>query len=289
MIDKQQARRTFGQATTHYDRVAVLQHDIGQRLLERLDYVRLKPARVLDLGCGTGRHTAALLQRYPQAEVIGLDFAWPMIQRTCRQRVHWRRRIRGVCADLEQIPLTKHSTDLIFSNAALQWCDDPRSAIAGMQRVLRPGGLVLFTSFGPDTLSELRQAWAQCDARPHVHTFPDMHDYGDQLLQAGLLDPVMDCERITMTYPQATDILRELRLLGATNAARERRRGLTGRTRLQAMTAAYERYRRADGQLPVTYEVIYGHAWAGEPAPARPEVRISADTLRGTRSRALYS
>ncbi len=279
-IDKPQARRTFGQAATHYDRVAVLQNDIGQRLLERLDYVRLKPARVLDLGCGTGRHTAALLRRYPQARVIGLDFAWPMVQQTCRQRVHWRRRVRGVCADLEQIPLAADSVDLIFSNAALQWCHDLRATCAEMQRVLRPGGLVLFTSFGPDTLLELRQAWAQCDARPHVHSFLDMHDYGDQLLQARLLDPVMDCERITMTYPQVTDILRELKLLGATNAARERRRGLTGRAQLQALTAAYEACRRADGRLPVTYEVIYGHAWAGESAPTRSEARVSLDTIR---------
>ena len=279
MIDKQQVRRTFGQAAAHYDRVAVLQQDIGQRLLERLDYVRLRPERVLDLGCGPGRHTAALLQRYPQADVIGTDFAWPMVQQACRQRVHWRRRVRGVCADLEQLPLAAHSVELIFSNAVLQWCSDLRIAFAEMQRVLRPGGLILFTAFGPDTLFELRQSWAQHDARPHVHTFLDMHEYGDQLLQARLLDPVMDCERITMTYPQVTDILRELKLLGATNAARERRRGLTGRAQLAALTTAYEACRRADGRLPVTYEVIYGHAWAGDVAPVRSEVRVPLDTI----------
>ncbi|MEL6710562.1 MAG: malonyl-ACP O-methyltransferase BioC [Pseudomonadota bacterium] len=279
-IDKRQVRRSFGQAAAHYDRVAVLQHDIGQRLLERLDYVRLQPERILDLGCGTGRHTAALLRRYPQAEVIGLDFAWPMVQQTCRQRVHWRRRVRGMCADLEQLPLAAHSVDLIFSNAALQWCRDPRVAFAEMQRILRPDGLVLFTSFGPDTLFELRQAWLQCDTQPRVHTFRDMHDYGDQLLQSRLLDPVMDCERITMTYPQVSDILRELKLLGATYAAHERRRGLTGRAQLNALAAAYEVYRRADGSLPVTYEVIYGHAWAGEMASAQPSaVQVPLDTL----------
>jgi malonyl-CoA O-methyltransferase len=279
-IDKQRARRTFSQAAVHYDDVAVLQRDIGQRLLARLDYVKLKPACVLDLGCGTGEHTAALLQRYPRAHVIGLDFAQPMVQQTCRQRVRWRRQVRGICADFEQLPLAAHSVDLIFSNAALQWCCDLRAVCAEMQRVLRPGGLVLFTSFGPDTLLELRQAWLKNDTQPHVHAFLDMHDYGDQLLQARLLDPVMDCERITMTYPQVTDILRELKLLGATNAAPERRRGLTGRTQLQGLIAAYESYRRADGQLPVTYEVIYGHAWAGDVIPTQSEVRVSLDTMR---------
>ena len=281
-IDKSRARQAFGRAAATYDQVSVLQQEIGRRLLERLDYVKLQPTRVLDIGCGTGQHTAALLKRYPKAEVIGLDFALPMVQRT-RQCGSWWRHPQGICADLEQLPLATDSIDLIYSSAALQWCDDPRLAFVEMQRVLRPGGLVMFTTFGPDTLHELRHAWAQIDTDPHVHVFLDMHDYGDALVQAQFADPVMDCEKITVTYQEVSELLRELKSLGATNADQQRRRGLTGRARLKALSRAYETYRMPDGVLPASYEVVYGHAWVVPSVSKNQipgEVRVSVDTLR---------
>ena len=283
-IDKARARLAFGRAAATYDQVAVLQHEIGQRLLERLDYVKLQPTRVLDIGCGTGQQTAALLKRYPKAEVIGLDFALPMVQRT-RQRGRWWRHPQGICADLEFLPLAANSVDLIVSSAALQWCDDPQPAFVEMQRVLRPGGLLMFTTFGPDTLCELRQAWAQLDTQPHVHSFLDMHDYGDALVRAQFADPVMDCEKIKLTYQRVRDLLVELKTLGATNADQQRSRGLTGRARLFALSDAYETYRQPDGCLPATYEVVYGHAWAAEHVSltqASGEVRVSVDSLRSS-------
>ncbi len=278
-IDKLKARRTFSRAADGYDEAAVLQHEIGQRMLERLDYVKLQPRRILDIGCGTGLVTAKLLARYPKAEVVALDFALPMLAHA-RRRGRWLRRPRCLCADLDHLPLASQSVDLVFSNAAIQWSVDPPAAIAEMHRVLRPGGLLMFSSFGPDTLRELRSAWAEVDGHTHVHAFVDMHDYGDMLLAAGMADPVMDAERIVLTYGDTRSLMRDLKAIGAANATLARARTLTGRERLLALAQAYERFRDRDGRLPATYEVVYGHAWAAEQRRQGNEVLISPDSLR---------
>ena len=259
-IDKARARRSFDRAAPGYDAVAVLQREIGSRLLERLDYVRLSPKTILDLGCGTGQAIAPLMRRYPKARVIALDFA-PRMLRLARRRGTWLRRPWCLCADVEALPLAHGSVDLIVSNAALQWCNDLDATFRDLRRVLSPGGLLMFTSFGPDTLMELRAAWARVDSDVHVSPFADMHDLGDGLVRAQFADPVMDAERLTLTYTQVGDLMRDLKVLGASNAATARPRGLTGRRRLAAVEAAYEAWRR-DGRLPATYEVVYGHAWA---------------------------
>lgn len=281
-LDKAAARRHFGRAAAGYDAVAVLQHEIGRRMLERLDYVRIQPLRILDLGCGTGVATDALLRRFPRAEVIALDFALPMLLRA-RRRGRWLRRPRCLCADLDFLPLAAQSVDLVFANAALQWSARPAAAFAGIARVLRPGGLLMFSTFGPDTLRELRAAWAEVDGAAHVHGFIDMHDYGDMLLAAGLLDPVMDVERMTLTYAEPMQLMRELRQVGATNASVQRARGLSGRERMARVCAAYEQFRDADGRLPVSYEVVHGHAWVGTQRRVGGETHVSAEILRRPR------
>ncbi|AKH20686.1 malonyl-ACP O-methyltransferase BioC [Sedimenticola thiotaurini] len=263
-IDKQQARMAFSRAAERYDQVAVLQREIGQRMLERLDVVRLQPQVILDIGAGTGVATAALAQRYRKSRVLALDFALPMLLQA-RKRGSWLRKPRCICGDLEQLPLADQSVDLIYSNAAIQWSNDLDGTFAEFRRVLRPGGLLMFTTFGPDTLSELRAAWAAVDNGSHVSTFMDMHDVGDALLRAGLADPVMDVDRLTLTYEKVTGLMKDLKILGAHNVNSDRQRGLTGKGRLQAMQNAYETFRRAsDGLLPASYEVVYGHAWAPE-------------------------
>ena len=278
-IDKQSARRTFGRAAESYDAAAVLQHETGQRMLERLDYVKLQPQRILDIGCGTGMATAALLKRYPKAEVLALDFALPMLART-RKRGRWLRRPRCLCGDLDHLPIASQSVDLVYSNAALQWSQDPAGAIAEMHRVLRPDGLLMFSSFGPDTLKELRHAWSQVDGFEHVHGFLDMHHYGDMLMSAGFADPVMDVEHICLTYSHVRDLMRDLKAIGAANAAQGRPRGLTGRARLQALGRAYEQFRDPDGRLPASYEVVYGHAWGAQQRRQGNETLVSLDVLR---------
>jgi len=260
--DKSLVRAAFSRAAAGYDRAAVLQKEVAARLVERLDFIKLSPERIYDLGSGTGRVAAALGERYPEAEVVALDFALPMLE-LARERC---RGVATVCGDVEALPLADHSAELILSNLTLQWCGDLEGTFREFLRVLRPGGLLMFTTFGPDTLGELRAAWAAVDGRSHVNAFTDMHDVGDALLRAGWAEPVMDQQRFTLTYEDVRGVMRDLKEMGAHNVTAGRNHGLTGKTRLRAMGDAYERF-RTEGRLPATYEVVYGHAWA--PSGAR--------------------
>ncbi len=274
-LDKRRIRESFGHAADTYDAGAVLQREIADRLLARLEVVRLEPQRILDIGCGTGYDVRELARRYPRASVLGLDIVEIMARRA-RGKSGWWRRLTGRCAfacgDAERLPFAPTSVDMIVSNLALQWCD-PRTVFAEARRVLRPGGLLMFTTFGPDTLRELREAWRAADDAPHVHDFIDMHDLGDMLLHAGFADPVMDMEPFTLTYDSVRDVMRDIKQLGAHNVARNRARGLTGKARFARARDAYEALAR-DGKIPATYEAVYGHAWAPETEPAREGVAV---------------
>jgi malonyl-CoA O-methyltransferase len=282
-LNKRLLRAAFERAADSYDRVAVLQQEVAARLLERLDLVRIVPVVVLDAGAGTGVGSAALARRYRKATVVALDIAQRMLQHARRHRV-WFRGQAFLCGDIERLPVMSNGIDLAFSNLALQWCDDLDRALSELHRVLRPGGLLTFSTFGPDTLRELRGSWAEVDAFNHVNAFIDMHDIGDALIRVGFNGPVLDVERLTLTYPEVGQLMRELKALGAHNITAGRRRTLSGKGRLQALAGVYERYRDTDGRLPATFEVIYGHAWKPEsqrPASARPgTAQVPIDTLR---------
>ncbi len=272
--DKAQARRSFEHAAAAYDQAAALQQEVGQRLLERLELMKIQPRRVLDLGCGTGQCIPGLMSRYKAAEIVALDIAAPMLSQA-RRRGRWLRRPRCICGDAERLPLADSSVDLVFSNLMLQWCVDLDRVFGELQRVLRPGGLLLFTSFGPDTLQELRDSWSRVDGYNHVNAFQDMHDVGDALVRARFADPVMDVERLTVTYPDVWQLMRELKQIGAHNVTAGRPRGLTGRSHMQALVEAYERFREG-GILPASYEIVHGHAWGSDAATVRS---IPVDTL----------
>lgn len=265
--EKQAVRRSFERAAGTYDRNSVLQCEVGIRLLRHLEPVKLAPARVLDLGCGTGMFLPKLRERYPAAQLVALDIARPMLERAARRAPWWQRVLgrgpRLVCGDAERLPLAAGAFDFVFSNLALQWCD-PKLVFAEAARVLAPGGLFMFSTFGPDTLKELRAAFAAADGRPHVNTFVDMHDLGDALVHSGFADPVMDMDVITLEYSCVEKVARDLKAIGARNALPGRPRGLSGRELWRKVRAAYEAHRR-DGVLPATYEVIYGHAWKVAP------------------------
>jgi malonyl-CoA O-methyltransferase len=283
-VDRRQARRAFGLAAEGYDEAAVLQREIGERMLERLRIERCEPRFVLDLGCGTGRASASLLTHYRRAQVIALDFALPML-RIARHRGRWLRRPRCVCADAERLPLAAASIDLVFSNLTMQWCNDLETVFRELLRVLRPGGLLLFSTLGPDTLKELRASWSAVDGFSHVNPFADLHDIGDRLNELQFVDPVMDAEWLTLTYSDVRGLMADLKRLGAHNVTFGRPHALTGKRRLAAMLAAYEQFRGHDGRLPATYEVVYGHAWAPVQRAVAGGVAIAVNALRHTARR----
>ncbi len=286
-LDSAHIRRAFARAAATYEAHAVLQTEVGSRLRERLDGgTAFAPATVLDAGSGPGSGSMALRARYPQAHVVALDLALPMLQ------VHAGEpgdphRLSRVCADVQALPLADASLDLVHSNLCLQWCEDPGLALAEFRRVLRPDGRLLFSTFGPDTLKELRAAFARVDSTPHVSRFIDMHDIGDALLASGFRDPVLERDDFILTYADAPSLMRELRALGATNADALRQRSLTGKGHWQRVIDACETFRR-DGVLPATYEVIYAYALA--PGPGQPRRTPDGDIasfpvarLRGSR------
>jgi len=266
-LDGSALRRAFERAAPGYDHAAFLQAEVRGRLLARLDYTTLEPAVIVDLGCATGQASRALKDRYPRAQVIALDLA-PGMLREARRRQAFFRRFARVCGDVRQLPLATASVDLLFANLLLPWCADLDAVFAECRRVLTPRGLLNFSTLGPDTLWELRAAWAAADGGVHVNAFTDMHDLGDGLLRAGLADAVLDVEHMTLTYREVTGLMRELKASGAHNVNASRARGLTGRGRLAAVAADYERHRR-DGVLPASVEVVFGQAWAPAHAPQR--------------------
>ncbi len=261
-LDRAAVKRSFGRASRSYDAAAGLQRAIQQELLERLQFFSIEPATILDLGAGTGATSVELRHRYRRADIIALDIAHEMLRAAGRRQWPWRRFSR-LCADANALPLADHSIDLAISNLMLQWCDRPALVFAELQRVLKPGGLVLFSTFGPTTLQELREAWLRADPHVHVSDFPDMPALSAAMQHGGLSEPVLDVEHRVIHYRDAEALLHELRALGARNAHAERARGLTGRGRFEAMRQGYERGRVAAG-LPATYEVIYGAAFASD-------------------------
>ena len=287
-LDRRLVRHAFERAAGTYDTVAVLQREVAARMAERLGVIKLTPRAILDAGCGTGEALAELQTRYPAAQLIGLDFAWNMTAAARRRskaavvaessliaRLLGRRAAaatpatRIVCGDIQALPLKAGCVDLVWSNLALQWVDAPPQVFAEFHRVLGVDGLLSFTTFGPDTLRELRAAFASVDAATHINRFVDMHDLGDMLVKAGFADPVMDMEMLTLTYADATALMRELKTQGAHNVTAARSRGMMGRERWRRMLDALEIFRR-EGRLPASFEVIYGHAW--KPAP-----RVASD------------
>lgn len=277
LFDTRQVRRAFSRSADGYDAVAWLQRLAESRLLESLDYLddpalaRNPPQRVLDLGSGTGHASAILQQRWPKAEILSFDLTLPMLRqarRAAKPASRWlpnpfARAPLQICADARRLPLADASIDVLFSNLCLQWVEDLGAVLNGFRRVLRPQGLLLFSTFGPETLWELRAAFAQADQAPHVSPFVDTAGIGDALVNAGFFQPVVDRDEEISHYPDLRALMQELRGLGATNALTGRRSTLTGRGRFAVAANAYAAH-RDDAGLPATWEIISAMAWAPE-------------------------
>ncbi|MGB9356752.1 MAG: methyltransferase domain-containing protein, partial [Azonexus sp.] len=269
-VDRLQVSRRFSRVAASYDQADFFVREVDRRMQERLDYVKVEPKRILDLGCSRGGSFAGLAARYPAAELLGLDISPAMLQAGHTGRTGWQRwlglgrkeQARRLAGDATNLPLKSQSTAVVWSNLLLHWLDDPLPALAEAHRVLEVGGLLMFATLGPDSLKELRSAFS--DGYAHTQRFIDMHDLGDMLVGCGFADPVMDMEVLTLTYDGFDEMLGELRAAGSGCAMKARRHGLTGRQAWEKARVGYESLRR-DGRLPATFEIVYGHAWKVAP------------------------
>lgn len=260
-VDKNKVAASFSKSANNYAEHAVLQKMVTERLLERLQLVSIMPKVIIDAGSGTGVAARQLKKMYRGTEVIQLDLSFDMLCKARSLDSRFFSRQHFVCSDIEKLPLAKNVTELFFSSLMLQWCNDLDMAFSQIKSTLKRQGLFLFATLGPDTLKELRSSWAVVDDGVHVNTFIDMHDVGDALVRAGFVEPVMDVENITMTYEDCFSLMKDLKVLGSSNADIERRKSLTGKNKIKDMIAVYENF-RVEGRLPATYEIVYGHAWA---------------------------
>lgn len=283
-LDRARLRASFDRASAAYESASPLQAQVAAELLGRLTAFDFSPAVVLDLGSGTGRGARELRRRYRRALVIALDLSPGMLREARRHVAPWRR-FERLCGDALRLPLADASVDLVFSSLMLQWCEPLGAALAEVRRVLKPEGFFAFSTFGPDTLHELRSAWASADGYNHVNGFIDMHDVGDALVRAGLMEPVLDVDRVTVEYADVLSLMRDLKTIGAHNVTAGRPRALAGRARLKRVEEAYETFRRG-AYLPATYEIIYGASWgaAGRLAVSATagEARIAPGSIRRT-------
>jgi malonyl-CoA O-methyltransferase len=262
-LNSRVVRWKFDQLAGLYDEHAALEQEVATRLLDRLEFHRITPQRIVDMGCGTGQASAALKNEFREAEVIALDSSSAMLVELGR-KFQLDRRLRAVCADLSKLPLADQSSELLFSNLAMQWCPDLDALLAEFRRVLIPGGMLLFTSYGPGSLSELREARAATEGYEQPREFVDILELGDALMAAGFKEPVVDTERITLSYPDFDSLLCELDATGATGILQDSSMAEVK----DALEAAYQPA-RVEGRFPVTYEIIYGTAFGPSEACSR--------------------
>ena len=262
MNEKRDICKAYNAHAAEYTQAAKVQHEIGDRLFERLFYLKIKPRYVLDLGCGPGIFSQRLKKHFPEAQLVGLDLAYAMLKQA---KVHqnWRCKWGLVNADMTALPFPDGLFDVVFANQAIHWANPLSAVIGEINRVMAPGGCLMFSTLGPDTFSELRQAFSTADKYAHVHDFPDMHDVGDCLMAEYFLDPVVDMEMLTAHFATLPKLLHALKLQGVRNINAARNPGLTGKQSWRTFEDAMAVRCTPEGKFPLTYEVVYGHAWKG--------------------------
>jgi len=270
-------RAAFENAAFQYDKYSILQRTIADRLDESLEQIKINPITILDLGSGTGYGSKILHKRFRNSYVYQIDLSENMLKVSKKKSPAFFSKDHFVCADINKPPFKEKYFDLIFSNLTLQWCDNLDLVFNEVKYLLKDKGVFLFSSFGPDSLKELRECWASVDDYVHINAFVDMHDVADALMRVGLMSPILNMENITLTYNDCRQLMKELKYIGARNINNGRRKTLTGKKRLEKVFQRYESY-RVNGVLPATYEVIYGHAW--QSAAIKKEQAITLDDFK---------
>lgn len=270
-------QKSFSKVAHGYAKVAKVQEEIGERLMSRMAYFKVNPQCILDLGAGPGYFSLQLKKRFPKALVISIDISHAMLR---QMKKTWRMRPHKVVADMVKLPCLTNKVDLVFANQSLHWSPSFEKTIQEISRVLKKEGLLLFSSLGPDTFNEIQNAWQGIDNHAHVNHFYDMHDIGDILLKRGFIDPVVDMEYLTARYQTVFSLAKDLKLQGVKNIHTNRARGLITPKQWTQFELAYEKFRDKDNLLPLSYEVIYGQAWAREIKAHANEVCVPIETLR---------
>lgn len=259
-ISKRHVAKSFSQSADQFEKHAFFHHEIAERLLERLELMNSKPKAILDAGCGTGFCTRALKNKFPKSNIVGVDLAEGMIEHALKKQPFFKKNEYKV-ADIESLPFSTNSFELVFSNLALLWLENPENGLAELNRVLKPGGLIIFSTLGPESLLELRESWLRIDSNIHINHFADMQVMGDAVHKSGFENTVMDRDVLTLKYKTLKGMMTDIKLSGAHNMHRARSKGLMGRKAFEKLVKYYDELRLEDGGLPATFEVVYGHAW----------------------------
>jgi malonyl-CoA O-methyltransferase len=270
-------RRRFDRAARSFDDADFIHAVTRDGLFARLTPVVIDAKVVVDLGCATGSATRALAERFRGAKIMAVDLSLPMLER-CRAKRGWFSKTSTLQADASALPFADQSVDVVFANLLLPWANDPGEVAREVSRVLRENGLFVFATLGPDSLLEIRNAWAAVDDRSHVNHFLDMHDVGDLMLRAGLRDPVLDVDRLSVSYDDADALFRDLTAVGARNSLQNRNPSLLGKRRFEAMRDRLENAAEGGG-ISLDLELVYGHCWGGRPPPEKGDVRIDAAAI----------
>lgn len=276
-LNVKDVQRRFDRVASRFDSVDFIHSTTRDGLLARLEPIVVEAKTVIDLGSATGSGSRLLTRRFRGAHIIAADLSRNMLEQGQKKK-SWFARTSAVQANATALPFSEQSIDVVFANLLLPWIDDPARVFAEVCRVLREGGLFLFATLGPDSLDELRRAWGEPGSDEHVRRFPDMHDLGDAAVRAGLRDPVLDVDRLSVTYGKADALFEDLTAVGARNSLQHRRRSLGGAVRFKAMVNALDAA-RIDGLLTLDLELVYGHCWGSGSRPPDSEYRVAAEAI----------
>jgi malonyl-CoA O-methyltransferase len=283
-LNTRDVQRRFDRAATGFDAADFVHAVARNGLITRLQPMQIRPGTIIDLGAATGAGSRLLRKQFRRARIIAIDLSGEMLGQARRKR-SWFSKISMVQADARAMPVVEHGVDLVFANLLLPWIDNIAGLFHEIGRVLRKDGLFLFSTLGPDSLFDLRQAWQSVDNHAHVNRFPDMHDIGDALVGAGFLDPVLDADRLTITYSGVEGLFRDLTAAGARNSLAQRNPALVSRSRFRTVQAALEE-RMNNSLLAVELEFVYGHCWSAGSRETGAEFHIDARAIGRRRSRA---